>query len=731
MISNHAALFGQAKGANIAKQASEELLKRILPDKASLFLVAIIPAINGHDIFEIESSTNGKIVLRGNNAISIASAFNWYLKYYAHCEISWDGDNLMLPTPLPVVKETVRKVSPYRHRIYLNYCTFSYSMPWWNWSRWQREIDWMAMHGVNMPLAVTGQEAVWYNTLKHFRMNDTEIRHFLVGPAYFAWQWMTNIESWGGPLPKTWIKSHIKLEKQILARERQLGMTPILQDFTGYVPKLLKSKYPHANIKVKGDWFGVPPGSGQLDPLDTLFEEMGKRFLQEQTKLYGTDHYYAADPFHEGTPPVKGDDYLGEVGSTIYKITNEVDPKAVIAMQTWSMRKPIVQAIPKSKLVMLDLNSSKWKASDAFWGRPWVAGIIHNFGGRTFLGGNLQHIATNAPLLLHNPAAGNLMGIGMFPEAINQNPVVYELASELTWYNQPPDLSQWLTQYAKARYGSLPPSAIKAWKILGNTVYNQHIGDFSAESPICATPALKITKAGPNGTLARGYSTDSLWIAWLDLLNAEDTLQNIQTYQYDLVDLARQCLADLSLPLQKQITAAYLAKDTMTLKKASGRFLTLIDDMDTLLGTQPEFLFGKWIADARGWGETAAEKDLYEKNARMLVTTWGPVQPDAVQYDYSNRQWSGLLKGYYKIRWLKFLNYLKAQASDNNRFKQQDLRMSYGRPANDANKFYEDLSRWEQEWCNSHQRYPDQPKGDPVLIAKQLYKKWLPIHNKH
>ena len=53
-------------------------------------------------------------------------------------------------------------------------------MAWWDWERWQREIDWMAMHGINMPLAVIGQEAVWQNTLRRFKMNDDEIRTFLV-----------------------------------------------------------------------------------------------------------------------------------------------------------------------------------------------------------------------------------------------------------------------------------------------------------------------------------------------------------------------------------------------------------------------------------------------------------------------------------------------------------------------------------------------------------------------
>jgi len=308
---------------------------------------------------------------------------------------------------------------------------------------------------------------------------------------------------------------------------------------------------------------------------------------------------------------------------------------------------------------------------------------------------------------------------------------VYELGSELAWWNKVPDLDSWIPEYAYARYGHLPAKAVKAWKVLQKTVYGQKMDAPAMESPICATPALVITKVAPNGNMEREYDQAELWNAWQYMLQAADSLKTMSTYQYDLVDIARQCLADLSVPLQKEITKAYLAKEKEALKKKSQHFLELIDDMDAILGTQPEFLLGKWLNDARSWGKTEAEKSLYEKNARTLITTWGPVLPDAVQYDYSNRQWNGLFKGYYKIRWQKFLQYLQAQPDDSSRFTQKDLKMSYGRPANDANDFYKKLSKWQQQWCSSHEPYPNLPQGNPVSIAKKLYEKWFPVSKKY
>ena len=82
----------------------------------------------------------------------------------------------------------------------------------------------MALNGINAPLAITGIEGAWYNTLLKHQFTDQEARAFLVGPAYFAWQWMANIEEVGGPLPKDWIDTHIKLGQKILERQRSLGI---------------------------------------------------------------------------------------------------------------------------------------------------------------------------------------------------------------------------------------------------------------------------------------------------------------------------------------------------------------------------------------------------------------------------------------------------------------------------------------------------------------------------
>src|SRR5262245_34114053 len=99
-----------AISAQLNQQASMALVQRVLPKYATHFIVEHVAGENGKDIFEIESRA-GKIVLRGNNGTSVASALYHYLTEYCHCQITWNGTNLQLPAPLPVVNQKVHKIT--------------------------------------------------------------------------------------------------------------------------------------------------------------------------------------------------------------------------------------------------------------------------------------------------------------------------------------------------------------------------------------------------------------------------------------------------------------------------------------------------------------------------------------------------------------------------------------------------------------------------------------------
>jgi alpha-N-acetylglucosaminidase len=723
-----AALLGPAAGAADALDPARALVARVLPQHAEQIVVEPLPHAAGErDAFEVESR-DGRLVLRGHNGVTIGSALNWYLRHVAHAQLSWCGDNLDLPARLPAVPEKVRVTSPYAHRVYLNYCTFNYTAAWWDRARWEREIDWMALNGITTPLAIVGQEAVWQATLRRFGMGDDEIRAYFVGPAFFAWQWMTNIERWGGPLPQAWIDSHLELGQWIVRRQRELGMTPILQGFTGCVPVALKEKFPEAAILQKKVWCELPPGPAQLDPADPLFARIGRVFLEEQRRLFGTDHLYAADPFHEGEPPRAAPEYLTEVGAALFRLAHEFDPRATIVMQGWSIREGVVRGIPAERLLVLDLTGQKWRETESFWGRPWVAGILHNYGGRHSLGGNLPQLAETAPGVRASPAGKNLVGIGLFPEAIEHNPLLYDLAADLAWHDRAPELAAWTRRSVHARYGADHADAQRAWTRLRTSVYAQQSPEPPMESPLQARPALTLDRASPWGSFERDYDVNAVWVAWADLLAAADALGTRETFRYDLVDVARQALADLSVPLHRDVVAAWKSGDRARYAAARDRFLALGADLDALLATRREFLLGPWLADARRWGTTEAEADLYERNARQLVTVWGGTPENTMLFEYAARQWSGLIEGFYLARWRKYFAWLEQQPAA---FDDATLPRREGRVSPAANAFYAELARWEYAWCDGHERYPVEPRGEAIAVARTLFAKWDPVRTAH
>lgn len=708
--------------------SSNALIERVIPKQHHLFLTESIEGENGKDVFEIESK-NQKIILRGSSGVALASAFYHYLTEYAHCQITWNGTNLKLPAKLPLIKAKVRKNTPYEYRYYLNYCTFNYSMSWWDWPRWEKEIDWMALHGINMPLAITGEEYTWYLLYKEMGFTDNDLKDFFTGPAYFSWFWMGNIDGWGGPLPLTWMKSHFDLQKKILARQRSLGMKPVLPAFTGHVPAAFKKKFPNAKLKAT-NWTNGFADTYILDSEDPMFALIGKKFLQKQTELLGTDHLYSADTFNENEPPSAEPDFLSRLSARVYDGMHQADPEAIWVMQGWlfySDRKfwkepqteALLKAVPNDKMILLDLATEiepVWKRTTGFYGKPWIWNMLHNFGGNTNLFGRMDVVATAPAEALNHPQSGKMKGIGLTMEGIEQNPVLYELMMANVWQSKAINLDVWLPQFVLNRYGNKNENALKAWDILRKTVYTVPVDKYirdGAESIIQARPTFDSLTRWAKTTL--NYKQQELLPAWDELIKAVPSCQNSDGFQYDLVDVTRQVLANFALPVQRSFFAAYQRKDLAAFKAESEKFLQLIDDMDKLLATRKDFMLGPWVADARAWGTTPEEKARYEMNAKDLITLWGDAKNPL--NEYACRQWSGLLSDFYKPRWRLFFSRIQEDLIHQNKLN--------------LSKFNDDISAWEWKWVNQRKDYPTKAIGNPVNIAKEMYKKYRGVIGKY
>ena len=263
----------------------------------------------------VAAAADGTIQIHGATAVTMSYCLAQYCKRELLMSFTWERSGgfqvpVTLPSPLPVpaggALALQKRCAPGQgqrcHTHYMNVVTSSYSAWNWGWERWEREIDWMALHGINLVFAFTGQEYIWRETYREFGLNDSQIQSGFNGPAFLAWSRGQGGHQNGGvfsaggrfqySLSDEFLIGQWDLQKLIVARQTELGIGSVLPAFMGNVPGPLKTLFPHANISGDGS-----PGSVWLDALDPLFAMIGKSFLSKVMRDFGTTGYYEADGF--------------------------------------------------------------------------------------------------------------------------------------------------------------------------------------------------------------------------------------------------------------------------------------------------------------------------------------------------------------------------------------------------------------------------------------------------
>lgn len=733
---------------------ADDLLNRIDKGAAAKFKTVLVKS--DKDFFEIDQARtrkgnstsaasktaagkNNPIIIRGNSWVNIAVGINWYLKHHAGIHISWNNMNVKLPAVLPAVKQKERHETDLKLRYNFNYCTFSYTMAFWDWNRWQKEIDWMALHGINMPLAAVGTESVWRNMLLKLGYSEEEVGKFIAGPAFLAWWEMNNLEGWGGPLPLNWYKQQETLQKKILARMKEMGMKPVLPGYCGMVPHDAKQKL-GLNVTDAGRWNSYQRPAN-LSPTDSRFAEIADLYYKELTRLYGKSDYYSMDPFHESGNDAAVD--YGKAGEALMSAMKRANPHAIWVVQGWNEnpRPQMITHLKVGDLLVLDLfsesrqnfkdfctgentsgtgkkDSGTSKKEGIYGKHQWLFCLLENFGGNVGLHGRMDQLLNNfylatgkkdtpkqensSLLTLHS----SLKGWGFTMEGSENNPVMFELMSELPWRAEKITKEDWIREYCHARYGVHDATIEKAWILLAQSIYNCPKGNIQQgthESIFCARPSLNSYQVSTWSLMSNYYDPEDTRQAAILLTSVAEKYRGNNNFEYDLVDICRQALADQGRKQYLKTMADYKSFSRQEFKKDSEQFLKMILLQDKLLGTRPEFRLGRWIEEARSLGKTAAEKDLYEWNARVQITTWGNriCADNGGLHDYGHKEWQGLLKNFYYLRWSTFMKSLASQLS-----LQDTPRIDwYGQ---------------EEPWTLQKNPYSPKAEGSPIDVAKEV-----------
>lgn len=689
----------------------KDLLERIDPGSSKKFVIQLQKNAD-KDFFELDQKGD-KVVVCGNTYVNIATGLNWYLKYYAGIQLTWNNMQADLPEALPKVPHPERHETNLGLRYDFNYCTYSYTMAFWDWARWEKEIDWMALHGINLPLAAVGQECVWRNMLLQLGYTKDEINRFIAGPAFLAWWAMNNLEGWGGPNPDSWYEQQEALQKKILKRMREYGIKPVLPGYSGMVPHDANKKL-GLNVTEPALWNGFTRPAF-LMPTDSRFAEIAALYYKELEKLFGKADYYSMDPFHELENAEDVD--FDAAGKAVLNAMRKANPKAVWVIQGWTEnpRPEMIRNMKNGDLLILDLFSecrpmwgipSIWKRDKGYEQHDWLFCMLENFGGNVGLHGRLDQLLNNFYLTKNNPLAEHLKGIGLTMEGSENNPMMFELICELPWRPEKITKEAWLKEYLAARYGVKDEKIEQAWEILANGIYNCPFGNNQQgphESIFCGRPSMNNFQVSSWSKMENYYDPTSTEDAARLMLEVADKYRGNNNFEYDLVDIVRQALSDRGRIVYNQAIADFKSFDKRSYARHSKEFLDLLLAQDRLLATRSEFRVGRWINQARSLGNTPEEKDLYEWNARVQITTWGnrTCADEGGLRDYAHKEWNGILKDFYYKRWEAWWKMLQGVLDGG---EMQEI----------------DWYAMEEPWTLQHNPYKTEAEGDCIDTAREV-----------
>ena len=647
---------------------------------------------------------NGVLKIEGSSPVALCRGFYDFVKSNRAGLYSWSGSNIRFPQQLVDGMEK-QVVSPFAHHYMFNVCTYGYSMPYWNWERWEKEIDWMALHGIDMPLALVGYEAIIARVWKKMGLTDEEINSYFVGPAHLPWMRMGNVSGIDGPLNEDWHRQQIALQHKILNRMKSLGMKPISPGFPGFIPEAFKRIYPNLHI-IQTHWGGAFC-NWMISPQEELFSKIGTAFIREWEKEFGKNDYYLVDSFNEmDIPfPAKGSkeryELLASYGDKVYQSIRHGNPDAVWTMQGWMFGYQrniwdyetlgaLVSKVPDDKMLLLDLavdynrhfwhSEVNWEYYKGFYNKPWVYSVIPNMGGKTGMTGILDFYANGHLEALSSPNKGRLLAHGMAPEGIENNEVIYELLADAGWSDKEIDIHKWLKEYSCNRYGSCPTAVRRCWDLLLESVY----GTF--------TDHPRYNWQFRPGTVRNGSINinPSFFKAVESFVEVGGQMKDNPLYMADLAELTALYLGGKAELLVKAIDWQYEIGDTLLAAKLEKDFEHIMLGMDALLSTHPTLRLERWIEFAHKQAVTPEQHRQYERNARRIVTIWGPPVDD-----YSARVWSGLIRDYYLPRWKHY-------------FASRKTGVGF------------DFAAWEKNWVESEGCSSQTPPADVVNTARSL-----------
>ena len=319
--------------------AAYALLERVLPGASPSFAFSLDASCPGVGRCFTLSDAPAGVAIAASSVSELTAGLGVYLREYCNMTLGWPrggASNVFMPAAWPRVdaRVTQSRATPFSYM--QNVCTHSYSLVWYSWQQWSAFIDWAALSGYNLVLSMTGQEEVAWKVFSQFNVSDGDIRTWFNGPAFLTWsrgqnEYGNNI---AGPLPRSWMKGQWALQKQILARQRGLGIVGQLPGFQANVPWVLAAIQTDKNITQQGD-------TGWLNSVDPLFSTIADVWMTNLCADFGCeDQWFQMDGYFDGGTAGWRVQGLGSDVSAAVSVLRATPPALSLPACTWSAALP-------------------------------------------------------------------------------------------------------------------------------------------------------------------------------------------------------------------------------------------------------------------------------------------------------------------------------------------------------------------------------------------------------
>lgn len=686
-----------------------DLIKRNTPRIADQFLLKTIESDNGYDFYEIYSEDK-KVVLAGNSPLSQAMAYYDYLgKYHGVVITSGDYDiSTISSAPLP--EEKISRTIKKKIRAMTSYESFSLNGNFRGFDRWEKEIDFMAMHGFNRALQPVGFDGVLFRTLTDIGMPENFCLEFSSGPAFLMNQLTGNIAGTNSVNSKEYLERKITVGKLISDRERSLGIEPIFPAAIPSVPFSLRKKYIKMDIFKAPMWYNFPP-IFFIRPKNAFFSVFNKKFLTIQREALGETHSYIFEGVYESDK--KGyNSHLADLGKALEEMLGEFDAEAVCYLHTSSINADFFKNCSGDRYIFLD-NCEMSKSSDILNSRKYIPEISGNRYGRTGIYGNVQK-------LCDNPFANSELGGALSFDSFDINPVYCAAALKAITTDGSFDRDEFIRDFCAKRYktDSFTDDIISLIDLCSS--------DECTGSIICARPCTNVKHTAPYDTMERDYDFHRLYQIAQNIANSDD--KKTDATRADLQSIVRQFLSDLAYPVYIKATEFFKEKNVRNFEQASNLFLEICEDIDRLLRTREETNFCTKYLEAQELGSSQEEKESLQINFLLLHTIWGPFD-HSILYDTVWNEWGGLVKDYYEARWHMYYRSLAAYFDNPKKLKDNSKKQPLDR--NEYNGSYQAkrLALFENNFLENYiPRKNGIGEEDTVEVAKELLEKYSEVY---